>query len=152
LRRAVESTDGVDVLYPPSQQNEMLAEADFVAICAMWTPETTSLVGPEAFAAMKPGAYLINIARGELLDEGALAASLQSGHLAGAFLDVWNDDMLGADPSPVLRSAPNIIYTPHASGRSDIPQGFSLDLFCDNLARLLRGEPLVNVVDWERGY
>jgi phosphoglycerate dehydrogenase-like enzyme len=101
---------------------------------------------------MKPGAYLINIARGELLDEAALAASLQAGHLAGAFLDVWNDDMLGVAPSETLRGAPNIVYMPHASGRSDVPQGFSLDLFCDNLARLLGGEPLQNVIDWSRGY
>ena len=148
----IENLDGVDVLYPPSMQNDMVAESDFVAICAMWTPETTGLLGPAAFEAMKPGAYLINIARGELLDEAALAASLQSGRLAGAFLDVWNDDMLGAQPSETLRSAPNIIYTPHTSGRSDVPQGFSLDLFCDNLGRLLRSEPLINVVDWQRGY
>jgi phosphoglycerate dehydrogenase-like enzyme len=118
----------------------------------MFTPETERLLNDQAFAAMKPGAYLINTARGEIIDETALVAALQSGHLAGAYIDVWDNDLAGVPPSPLLQSAPNLIFTPHASGRSDIPQGFSLDLFCENLERLLKGEPLINVIDWNRGY
>ena len=147
-----ENVDGVDVLFPPSQQNEMLAAADFVAVCAMWTPATERLLDGAAFAAMKPGAFLMNIARGELVDEAALVEALVNGRLAGAYLDVWDDDLYGKDPSPALQAAPNVIFTSHASGRSDVPQGFSLDLFCRNIERLLRGQPLENVVDWSRGY
>jgi phosphoglycerate dehydrogenase-like enzyme len=147
-----QDTDGVDVLYPPSQLHEMLSESAFVAICAMWTPETERMLDTAAFAAVKPGAYLINIARGEIIDETALAAALESGKLAAAYLDVWDDDLYGKDPSPALQAAPNIIFTGHSSGRSDVPQGFSLDLFCRNLQHLLAGEPLENVVDWSRGY
>jgi phosphoglycerate dehydrogenase-like enzyme len=147
-----EDTDGVDVLFPPSQLHDMLSECDFVAVCAMWTPETERMLNAAAFEALKPGAFLINISRGELIDEAALAGALESGKLAGAFLDVWDDDLYGKDPSPLLQSAPNIIFTGHSSGRSDIPQGFSLDLFCRNLEHLLKGEPLENVVEWTRGY
>jgi phosphoglycerate dehydrogenase-like enzyme len=129
----------------------MLAEADFIAVCAMLTAETERMLDTAAFNAAKEGAYLLNVARGEIVDEEALAAALRSGRLAGAYLDVWDNDF--ADPpSETLLSAPNIVFTPHVSGRSDTSQGFSMDVFCDNLERLLEGRPLVNVVDWERGY
>jgi phosphoglycerate dehydrogenase-like enzyme len=145
------NVDGVDVLYPPGELHQMLAESDFVAVCAMLTDETEGLIDKAAFEVMKPGAYLINIARGEIVDEDALADALESGKLAGAYIDVWTNDMVLA-PSDRLQAAPNILFTPHVSGRSDSQQGFSLDVFCDNLQRLLDGRELLNVVDWERGY
>jgi phosphoglycerate dehydrogenase-like enzyme len=145
-------TDGVDVLYPPSELHEMLAESDYIAICVMWTPETERMLDEAAFAALKPGAYLLNIARGEIVDEAAMIAALQDGRLAGAYLDVWNDDLVGLPPSEALKEAPNVLFTPHTSGRSDSAQGFSMDLFCRNLERLLAGQPLENAVDWSRGY
>jgi phosphoglycerate dehydrogenase-like enzyme len=143
--------DGVDMLYPAHEVHAMLAEADFVAVCAMLTDETEHMINEAAFSATKEGAYLLNVARGEIVSEAALAAALTSGRLAGAYLDVWDNDMVDA-PSEVLQVAPNIIFTPHVSGRADSRQGFSLDVFCENLALLLEGQPLLNVVDWERGY
>ena len=100
---------------------------------------------------MKPGASLFNVARGELIDEAALIEALRSGRLAGAFLDVWHDSF-SRPPRSELQAAPNVIFTPHTSNIADSNQAFSLDLFVDNLERLLKGEPLVNVIDWKRGY
>jgi D-2-hydroxyacid dehydrogenase (NADP+) len=145
------NVDGCDVLFPPGELHEMLAEADFVAVCAMLTDETEGLINKDAFDAMKPGAYLINTARGEIVDEDALADALESGRLGGAYLDVWANDMV-LGPSERLQSVPNIVFTPHVSGRSDSVQGFSIDIFCENLQRLLEGRELLNVVDWSRGY
>ncbi|MPZ50300.1 MAG: hypothetical protein GEU75_13550 [Dehalococcoidia bacterium] len=143
--------DGVDILFPAHELHAMLAEADFIAVTAMLTDETERMLNSAAFAAIKPGAYLLNVARGEIIDEAALIEALNSGRLAGAYLDVWDNDF--ADPpSQALQQAPNIIFTPHVSGRSDTPQGFSLDVFCENLKRLLAGQPLANLVDWQRGY
>ena len=154
-RRSAESrqtnVDGVDELYPASEVHAMLAESDFVAVCTMWTEETERMMNAAAFEAMKPGSYLMNIARGEIIDNEALAAALTSGKLAGAYLDVWDDDF--AKPPPeVLQGAPNVIFTPHVSNRSDVPSMFAIDVFCSNLQRLLNGEELENAVDWERGY
>jgi D-2-hydroxyacid dehydrogenase (NADP+) len=146
-----QDVDGVDELYPASETHAMLAEADFVAVCTMWTDETERMLNADAFAAMKPGAHLMNISRGEVIDNEAMAAALHSAKLAGAYLDVWDDDFVQPPPR-VLREAPNIIFTPHVSNRSDVPQMFAGDIFCANLQRLLRGEALENVVDWERGY
>jgi phosphoglycerate dehydrogenase-like enzyme len=142
---------GVDELFPPADLLPMLAEADFVAVCAMWTEETERMLNREAFAAMKDGAYLMNVARGEIIDNDAMAEALRSGKLAGAYLDVWDDDFRQPPPQ-VLRDAPNIVFTPHVSNRSDTPQMFAVDVFCKNLERLLRGEALENAVDWQRGY
>jgi phosphoglycerate dehydrogenase-like enzyme len=150
-RTRQENVDGVDVLYPAADLLPMLAESDFVAVCAMWTDETERMLNDAAFAALKPGAYLMNIARGEIIDNQAMANALHSGRLAGAYLDVWDDDFRQPPPQ-VLREAPNIIFTPHVSNRADTPQMFAVDVFCANLERLLRGQPLENVVDWSRGY
>jgi phosphoglycerate dehydrogenase-like enzyme len=155
-RRSADSrqrdVDGVDELFPAEQLYEMLAEADFVAICAMWTPETEGIIDAKAFAAMKSGAFLINVARGEIIDEGSLVVALRSGHLSGAFLDVWHHQLEGASPVPALQIAPNVIFMPHVSGGSDISHAHSLDLFKKNLRRLLVGEQLENVIIWSRGY
>lgn len=143
--------DGVDVLYPPAETHEMLAEADYVAVCAMWTKETDRMLNKRAFTAMKPGAYLLNIARGELIDEPAMIEALQSGRLAGAYLDVWELDSMRPASSELL-AAPNVVLTPHVSNGSDGDYRGGLQIFCDNIEHLLRGEPLVNAVDWARGY
>ena len=146
-----EDVDGVDVLYPAAQLHEMLSECDSVVVCAMWTDDTEGLVDTRAFAAMKDGAALINIARGEIVDQPALIAALESGKLANAYLDVYKDDFT-QPPPPELAAAPNMVITPHISGRSDVSHAFSADVFCSNLRRLLDGETLENLVDWDRGY
>ncbi|HLF72426.1 MAG TPA: D-2-hydroxyacid dehydrogenase [Dehalococcoidia bacterium] len=146
-----ENVDGVDVVFPASQLHDMLAEADFVAVCAAWTPETEAMLDAAAFTALKPGAYLMNVSRGEIIDEPAMVEALRDGRLAGAYLDVWKDDF-GSPPSADLQALPNVIFTPHVAGRSDGATVLTVDLFCKNLDRFLKGEPLENLVDWERGY
>ena len=143
--------DGVDLLLPPSETHALLAESDFVAPCAMWTPETEQMLDTAAFEATKTGAYFLNIARGELVDELAMVKALESGRLAGAYIDVWWNDT-DQPPIPELLTAPNLIITPHVSNGSDGNYRGGIDILCENLDRLLRGEPLVNTVDWERGY
>ncbi len=90
---------------------ELLAAADVVTVHVTLTPETRGLIGAEQIAAMKPGAVLVNVARGGLVDEAALAAALQSGHLSGAAVDVYSTEPMA--PDNPLRDAPNTILTPH---------------------------------------
>ena len=149
--KRTEDVDGVDVLYPAAALHDMLAEADFVVVAAMWTPETEELMNANAFAAMKPGAFIINIARGEIIDEGAMIAALESGSLGGAYLDVYTDEF-NRPPDPRLLAHPNVVMSPHISQKSDGNPPGAVDIFCENLGRFLTGEPLVNVIDWKRGY
>jgi phosphoglycerate dehydrogenase-like enzyme len=129
----------------------MLRESDYVAICAMWTDETERLINAQAFAAMKDGAVLINIARGEIVDEAALAAALDSGKLRGAYFDVYAGELDGR-PFPPELARPNVIFTPHVSGMADDPGPRGFDFFLENLDQLIAGEELQNVIEWERGY
>jgi phosphoglycerate dehydrogenase-like enzyme len=99
---------------------------------------------------MRPGSYLINIARGGVVDEPALIAALAGGHLGGAGLDVFAQEPLPAD-SP-LWDMPNVIITPHVAASSERYMLRVEDLVCDNMRRFLDGKPLRNVVDVERGY
>jgi phosphoglycerate dehydrogenase-like enzyme len=128
-----------------------LLEADFVAVCCQWTPETTRLFNAERFAAMKPGSVLVNVARGEIVDEDALAEALESGHLRGAVLDVYVGEF-EHPPPPRLWANPKVLITPHVSGASDDERHGAIDVFCENLRAHLDGRPLRNVIDWERGY
>ena len=129
----------------------LLEESDFVAVCCQWTPETENLIGPEAFAAMKDGAVLVNIARGEIVDEDALAAALAAGKLRGAALDVYTGEFDRA-PDPRLWGDPRVLVTPHISAASDVDSHRGAALFVENLRRYVAGEPLENVIDWARGY
>jgi phosphoglycerate dehydrogenase-like enzyme len=144
--------EGVDELLPASGLMEMLPRCDFVAIAAPWTPETEKMMAAPQFAAMKPGAYLLNVARGALTDEDDLIEALKSGQLGGAYVDTWWDETERA-PREDLIAAPNIVITPHTSGRTDLlNSNMGVDLFCSNLRRLLDGQPLENVFDWDKGY
>ncbi len=130
---------------------DLLAESDFVAITCPWTKETTHLIGPQAFAALKPGAVLVNIARGEIIDENALKAALRAGKLRGVALDVYDGEFERA-PDAALWRDERVLITPHVSAMTDVSEHRGLDLFCENLERYLRGEALQNAVDWQRGY
>ncbi len=143
--------DGVDVVYPASMLHEALGESDFVAACAMYTPDTEGMFDEAAFAATKPGAFFLNVARGGLVREPALLNALRSGHLGGAYLDVWPDDH-GSAPNPELLDLPNVVCTPHISHRGDVAQNLGLIVFLSNLERFVKGEPLENVIEWSRGY
>ncbi|GBC98652.1 Glycerate dehydrogenase [bacterium HR17] len=128
----------------------MLPECDVVVVTAALTPQTRYLIGQNELASMKRGALLINVARGAIVDEAALVEALQSGQLAGAGLDVFEDEPLPPE-SPLWR-LPNVILTPHVGGMSDRTRQRIFERFLDNLRRFLAGEPLVGVVDKEAGY
>jgi phosphoglycerate dehydrogenase-like enzyme len=131
--------------------DRFLAESDFVAICCQWTPETTGLIGAARLAAMKPGTVLVNVARGEIVDEAALADALARGHLRGVVLDVYNGEF-ERPPPDVLWRHPQVLITPHISGGSDQNRHGAIEVFCANLRAYLDGMPLRNVIDWELGY
>ena len=135
----------------PDQLNHVLAEADFVIINTPLTPETKGMIGKKQLQKMKPGAGLINLGRGPVIDHEALTASLTSGHLGGAILDVTDPEPLPAD-SP-LWDVPNLIITPHISSDDDVSYApLTLDLLFDNLRRYIAGKPLKNRVNPRLGY
>ena len=130
---------------------DLLRESEFVAICCPWTPETTHLIGRAAFAAMKTGTVLVNIARGEIIDEQALIEALAQDKLRGAALDVY-DGEFERPPDARLWDDERVVITPHVSAATDVSEHAGMNLFCENLIRFLNGRPLENVIDWQRGY
>jgi len=131
--------------------NELLQESDFVAITCPWTKETTHLIGRDAFSDLRPGAVLVNISRGEIIDEEALLAALEEDKLRGVALDVYEGEF-ERPPDRRLWDHERVLITPHVSAVSDVSEHQGISLFCENLARYLTGRPLENVVDWQRGY
>ena len=152
LRRSSASVEGVDeVLTGPEGLARLLGESEFVVIAAALTGETQALIGAEQLARMKPTAWLINIARGGLVDEPALVTALQAGQIGGACLDVFAQEPL-PESSP-LWDLPNVYIAPHNSpGWDPNLHARQKAIFLDNLSRFARGEPLTNVVDITRGY
>jgi phosphoglycerate dehydrogenase-like enzyme len=142
---------GFGALGAASDLDIFLPEADFVVVSCHWTQETTRLFDRRRFAAMKANSVFVNVARGEIVDEEALAVALESGHLRGAALDVYVGEFEHPPPSR-LWSNPRVLLTPHVSGGSDDDRHRAIDLFCDNLRAYLDGRPLDNVIDWQRGY
>jgi phosphoglycerate dehydrogenase-like enzyme len=142
---------GFDRLGGPEDLDRFLPDSDFVIICCQWTPETTRLFDAKRFAAMKQGSVLVNVARGEIVDEEALADALARDHLRGAVLDVYVGEF-EREPPARLWSEPKVLITPHISGASDQDRHGAIDLFCENLHAYLDGQPLKNVIDWKRGY
>jgi phosphoglycerate dehydrogenase-like enzyme len=130
---------------------ELLPESQFVAVCCQWTPETTRLLNHAAFEAMPPDAVVVNVARGEIVDEAALIAALDAGKLRGVGLDVYVGEFEHA-PLSRLWDDDRVLITPHVSGGTDVALHQVVDLFCDNLLAYLEGRPLQNILDWERGY
>jgi phosphoglycerate dehydrogenase-like enzyme len=131
--------------------HDLLRESEFVAVCCPWTKETTHLIGREAFAAVKPGTVLVNIARGEIIDEEALIIALNEGKLRGFATDVY-DGEFERPPDARLWDDERVVITPHVSAVTDVSEHQGVKLFCENLARYLEGQPLENVIDWQRGY
>jgi phosphoglycerate dehydrogenase-like enzyme len=134
----------------PETLPQLLAESDFVVLAAPLTPETEDMIDAAALEAMKPTAWLINIARGRLIDERALLNALRDGTIGGAILDTFRDEPLS--PSSPFYDLSNVIVTPHTSWSSGRVLDRSVELFCDNLRRYAAGEPLLNVVDPTAGY
>ena len=134
----------------PETLPELLGESDFIVLAAPLTPETEDMINAETLAHVKPGAWLINVARGRLVDERALLRALRDGHLGGAVLDTFRDEPL--PPMSSFYDLPNVIVTPHTAWSSGRVLDRSVELFCDNLRRFANGEPLLNVVDPAAGY
>ena len=143
-------TLGVDRVYPWEELHACLGEADFVVLACPHTPETENLMDTAAFAAMKPGATLVNVARGAVVNEDALIFALNSGRLAHAALDVTAHEPL--PPESPLWTLPGVSIYPHSASTNDRENERLVDLFCDNLTRYLAGEPLRNVLDLQRMY
>jgi glyoxylate/hydroxypyruvate reductase A len=153
-RRAAHSgplPKGFSEIGTTSDLDRMLGASDFVVICAQWTPETTGLFNDARFAAMKQDVVLVNVARGEIVDEDALAAALTANRLRGAVLDVYIGEFERPPPQR-LWSDPRVLITPHSSGATDVAQHGGVELFCNNLRAFLDGRPLHNLIDWQRGY
>lgn len=146
----VRKPPGVEFLGPPSALPDVLAAADVLFLCAPLTQHTRGMIDAAAFARMKPGAILVNVARGPLVDEAALVAALESGRLDSAALDVTPEEPPAAD-SPLWR-APRLVITPHVAGQSGRRIDAMTEFFCDNLRRYLRGEALRNLVDKRLGF
>ena len=146
------TTDGVnpklvnvEKLYPFTDLQPMLSQADFIVIICPLTSETEGLIGEKEFAFMKKGAVLINISRGRVVDEPSLIKALQSGHLAGLASDVfWKEPL---PPDSPFWEMPNVIISPHSASTADTENGKHTEIFTDNLRRYLDGRPLVNLLD-----
>jgi phosphoglycerate dehydrogenase-like enzyme len=140
----------VDELGTGADLDALLARADVLVVCLPLTDETRGLFDAERLARLRPGAFVVNIARGAILDTDALLAALDSGHLAGAGLDV-------TDPEPLPAGHPlwgrdDVLVTPHVAGRAGLTGARRAALIAENLRRFGAGEPLLNVVDRAAGY
>lgn len=135
----------------PGDLDRYLPVSDFVVVCCQWTPETTRLFNRDRFARMKQGSVFVNVARGEIVDETALAEALAGGKLRGVVLDVYVGEFEHTPP-PVLWQDRRVLITPHVSGASDQNRHGAIEIFCENLRAWLDGKPLRNVIDWARGY
>jgi phosphoglycerate dehydrogenase-like enzyme len=140
-------SEHADALYRPDQLHAMLSACDAVVVAAPATPETRHLIDAAALAAMPPQSVLVNVARGSLVDETALAEALRSGHIAAAVLDVFDQEPLPPD-SP-LWDLPGVYISAHSSVSVDRYMDDVFELVYDNLERHLGGRPLRNVVDME---
>jgi len=140
-----DTSERVDVLHGPEGLGALLAASDVVVLCAPATSETEGLLDADAFASMKEGAVLCNVARGALVDEVALAEALRSGRLAAAILDVTRQEPLPKDDP--LWDAPNLHLSPHSSIPPDAYDSRLLALFARNLRAYAAGEALENEVD-----
>jgi phosphoglycerate dehydrogenase-like enzyme len=144
------SGDMVNRLYPPEALISMLAECDFVVVCLPRTSATRNLLGEKELAAIKPGGYLVDISRGEIVNHDALLPLLRERKIAGAALDVFPVEPLPAD-SPLWK-LPNVIITPHVAGFSPYYDDRAAELFAQNLQRYLENLPLLNRLNREREY
>ena len=140
----------VDELFSFQDLMQVLPRSEYLVLITPHTPETDRMMGREQLEAMPQGAVFINIGRGALVVEDELIRALQSGHLAGAGLDVFATEPLPQE-SP-LWTMPNVLVSPHSASTSDKENALITDLFCDNLRRFLAGLPLRNVLDVKRLY
>jgi phosphoglycerate dehydrogenase-like enzyme len=146
-----QAPEGVAALWPAERLPDLLGQSDFVVIAAPHTPQTAKLFRRERFRQMKPSAFLINIGRGAIVDLADLTAALEAGEIAGAALDVFEQEPLPAS-HPLWRMGERVILTPHVAGYSPRIAGRHLEVLLDNVGRFVRGEPLRNIVDKSRWF
>jgi phosphoglycerate dehydrogenase-like enzyme len=149
VRRQPAPEAGVEVI-GPSAWRDRLGDVDWLVVTTPLTSDTRHLVGADELAAMRRDAWLVNVSRGEVVDQRAVAAALREGAIGGAVLDVTDPEPLPADDE--LWGLPNAVVTPHCSWVSPAFLPRATDLFLDNLRRWCSGAPLRNVVDLEAGY
>lgn len=135
---------------PPDRLDTVIPQADVVFVSAPHTPESQGMMGPKQFELMKKGSFFIAVSRGKLYSTEALVKALDSRQIAGAGLDVTNPEPL--PKGHALWKFDNVIITPHIAGQSDGIQARRMELIKENIARFLKGEPLLNVVDKVKGY
>lgn len=150
MRRHPRPHQFADEVLGPDQLHDLLAESDYVVISCPLTEETRGLIGPAELDAMAPEAWLINIARGPVVDQEALIETLWERRIGGACLDVFAEEPLPDDS--LLWDLPNVIVTPHNAWSSPLLMDREAELFLDNLRRYLADELLQNVVDKDAGY
>lgn len=148
--RRTDKPEYVEALWNIGQLQDLLAQSDFVVVCAPHTPETERMIGAEQFQIMKNTAYLINISRGINVDLSALTHALQAGEIAGAGLDVFEVEPLPAEHP--LWAMDNVIITPHTAGAGPYSSKRRLQVLLDNIRRFMAGTPLHNVVDKRMWY
>ena len=142
--------EGADAIFGPSQVDEIFRQADYVVLAAPITDNTKAIANAESLALMKPDACLINVGRSPLVNEPSLAAALREKKIGGAALDVFPKEPLAPD-SP-LWDVPNLLITPHTAALTDKLWERHYALFSENLRRYLTSEPLLSVVDKQKGY
>jgi phosphoglycerate dehydrogenase-like enzyme len=150
VRRRATEEPGVSRVVTPDQLMDVVGEADYLAIAAPLTTETRGAVSREVIGRMKPTAWIMNIARGAIVDEAAMIEALQEKRIAGAGLDVFTREPL--PPGSPLWAMDDVMITPHHSGSSPRTYGRTLALFSENLRRYKSGQPLLNRVDFAAGY
>jgi D-3-phosphoglycerate dehydrogenase len=146
----IDKPDFVAALWPPERLQEMLSQVDYLFLAAPLTPRTRGMIDAAALAKIRPGAMLINVARGPLVVESDLVAALEAGRLGGAGLDVTEAEPL--PPTSRLWDLPSVIITPHVGGQSRFRIDQMTDFFCENLRRYRSGRPLINLVDKQLGF
>lgn len=148
--RLTERPDGVAELHRPNELDDLLPSADFVILTVPHTPETEGFMNADRFGRMKPSAFFINIGRGKTTRLDDLVAALQAGRIAGAALDVFEEEPLPANHP--LWDTPNVLITPHTAGYGPYLDDRRLEIIVDNAQRFVAGSPLRNVVDKENWY
>jgi len=152
IRRRIDRPplDGVEEVWTPDRLLDLVAKSDVIVIAAPHTPETKRLIGRREVDAVKRGAFLVNVARGKMIDDAAVIEALRDGRLGGAALDVFTEEPL--EPGSPYWDLPNVIITPHTAGSMQDYWTPLVALFAENLRRFESGRELVNVVDKMAGY
>ena len=150
-RKASENMDGFESVAGQDQLKSILSESDYLAICCQWTEETEKLINDDTLEAIKDNSVIVNIARGEIIDEDALVRALAINKIKGAALDVYVGEF-ERPPDSRLWDDNRVLITPHISAASDINTHRGNELFLENIKRYMANEALENIIDWNRGY